>query len=514
MRRPLSPAFLLLSASIACDELKIHFPEDCEGAGCEGEESGPPAGDSGDEPAESGGVETGGPDSAGVETGAELALCEDGVAAVLDELSFTTVQSAIDAAGDGDTVEICPGTWSEALSVPGGATLTLRSRSGSAEDTVLDGGGERRVLYVGSGATLTLEALGFANGAQPNSFRESGYGGAVYARSASLTVTDCVFEDNSAGYGGGAILAGGVLTVTGSRFSGNSSGYEGGGIDYLSVEGVDSSLLVEGCAFEGNQASYEGGGLAIGASAETADALVRSSTFSDDTAGSSGGGIAIGGWKSMTVSIEDCAFTGEYAGYGGGAIGGGSWASSELEIVDSAFARNSAGYEGGALAFGSWAYDIVRVEGSTFEENSADNSGGAVELGSWGSVELWVSDSTFWENTSDQGAAVSLGGWSTDTDATFIRATFEANEASSGGALVAGSRIEEGRIGIWYGVLTENTGSAVVLTEVFDVDVGDTDFGIDDMANTPYDFSSPMGTASGLGAGRSFSCEAGATCSF
>ncbi|MBO0813975.1 MAG: hypothetical protein J2P30_02310, partial [Actinobacteria bacterium] len=39
--------------------------------------------------------------------------------------SFTTIQSAVDAARPGDTVNICPGTYAEGSGQPGSSALTI-----------------------------------------------------------------------------------------------------------------------------------------------------------------------------------------------------------------------------------------------------------------------------------------------------------------------------------------------------------------------------------------------------
>lgn len=79
----------------------------------------------------------------------------DGVRRVPEE--FPTVQAALDAAVDGDTVLVAPGIWSESIRMPS-AAVTLASRlildgdTAAVERTVIDGGGEDWVLRFDSTA--------------------------------------------------------------------------------------------------------------------------------------------------------------------------------------------------------------------------------------------------------------------------------------------------------------------------------------------------------------------------
>ena len=70
---------------------------------------------------------------------------------------FSTIQAALDASADGDTVLVAPGVWRESLSLPA-AAVTLASyvvRSGDSTvvaETVIDGGGRDWVVRADSAA--------------------------------------------------------------------------------------------------------------------------------------------------------------------------------------------------------------------------------------------------------------------------------------------------------------------------------------------------------------------------
>ena len=68
---------------------------------------------------------------------------------------FTTIQSAVDAASDGDTIELGAETFYENVVVPDGLHCTIRG-AGKAE-TVVDGGGVARVFHA-SGGLVALQS--------------------------------------------------------------------------------------------------------------------------------------------------------------------------------------------------------------------------------------------------------------------------------------------------------------------------------------------------------------------
>ena len=78
----------------------------------------------------------------------------------------STIQSAIDAALDGDTVLVAPGIWSENLSIDNKA-VTLASLFHTTGDsshignTIIDGGGGGFVIEIGAAAGPTTSIIGF-----------------------------------------------------------------------------------------------------------------------------------------------------------------------------------------------------------------------------------------------------------------------------------------------------------------------------------------------------------------
>ncbi|CAN0513056.1 unnamed protein product, partial [Scytosiphon promiscuus] len=100
-----------------------------------------------------------------------------------------------------------------------------------------------RLFEVSQGGGLTLTRLKLSGGSAED-------GGAIYSRSANLTLDTCVVEGNVATDGnGGAVLAdGGTVTIVGGEFLANNATRYGGAVH------ADSSLMEVrgGSRFEGN----------------------------------------------------------------------------------------------------------------------------------------------------------------------------------------------------------------------------------------------------------------------
>ncbi|CAN0262602.1 unnamed protein product, partial [Laminaria digitata] len=102
-----------------------------------------------------------------------------------------------------------------------------------------------RLFELSEGGGLTLSRLKLTGGS-------AGSGGAIFSRSASVTLDNCTFEGNVATDGnGGAVWAdGGNVTIVGGEFSANHATNYGG-----AVYAIDGRLTVQAeSRFEGNTA--------------------------------------------------------------------------------------------------------------------------------------------------------------------------------------------------------------------------------------------------------------------
>ncbi len=160
---------------------------------------------------------------------------------------FPTIQEAIDAAMDGDEVEVHPGTYNETINFIGKA-ITVHSSDGP-EVTIIDAQQTGTVVTCnsGEGPDSVLEGFTITGG-------NAGFGGGMLNDISSPTVTNCTFSGNTADYGGGMTNGGGSPTVTHCMFIANQA-IGGGG-----MWNDGSSPTVTDCTFSGNS-GFEGGGM-------------------------------------------------------------------------------------------------------------------------------------------------------------------------------------------------------------------------------------------------------------
>ncbi len=206
--------------------------------------------------------------------------------------AYSTVQAAINAAGNGDTVLVHPGTYKENVDFAGKA-VTLTSEDPTDQDvvdaTILDGNHAGTVVTFGSSETAASVLTGFTirNG-------RGRYGGGIYVYGASPTITHNTIVDNEARYASGDLASGqggGILcyqadspVIASNTITQNTATYWGGGISMYQSNGT-----VSGNTIFGNQATsgWGGGILFTGGS----DPLVSSNAINVNLAGNDGGGL-------------------------------------------------------------------------------------------------------------------------------------------------------------------------------------------------------------------------------
>ena len=224
---------------------------------------------------------------------------------------FTTIQSAIDAAADGDVIEIAAGNYLVEQTIDTvGKAITLRGSVDSETGetlTILDGQGATRVLQClsGEGPDTVFENLVFKSGVQKQ-------GGGMYCDGSSPTITNCTFTNNFAISGGGMYLTrGSAPSITNCRFTNNAANYRGGGI--YNIDGC--APFITDSTFTGNNAVNRGGGLS---NFNDSPARLTRCTFTNNAAGDGGGGIDN---NNSCPTIIECTFTfNSTTGRGGGVL--------------------------------------------------------------------------------------------------------------------------------------------------------------------------------------------------
>jgi predicted outer membrane repeat protein len=162
-------------------------------------------------------------------------------------------------------------------------------------------------------------------------------GGAI----GNMTITSCIFNNNSATMFGGAIINDGTLNITSSNFNNNNANQGNGG----AVSNLVNLTLGNNNTFTKNLAAN--GGAIFNAGKLT---ITKNNTFISNKASSNGGAI----YNSLFVMNGQ--------NYEGNAI-----------IESSTFKANTASY-GGAIE----NEGILTVKTSTFTDNAVTNDGGAI----------------------------------------------------------------------------------------------------------------------------------------
>jgi hypothetical protein len=183
-----------------------------------------------------------------------LATGRSSVHNITQDIHYTAIQAALDAANSGDIIEVADGTYAESITFPDGKVITLRSLHGAFSTIITGVDGSATVTCGFLEGTTTLEGFTINH--------ESGNTGrGITITAGYLTINNCWVSDNSAIYGGEIANEIGTLTITGSTITGNSANLFGGGI-YLKSEtnvaigGINNIDLVNFNHFTDNY--YEG----------------------------------------------------------------------------------------------------------------------------------------------------------------------------------------------------------------------------------------------------------------
>ena len=355
---------------------------------------------------------------------------------------YATIQEAVDAASDGDAIEVGPGTYTSSSSVVVSCydkSITLSSTDGPLV-TIIDGEDARRgVVLNGQQSDVIVE--GFT---VQNCYTGGGGGGVLLGDGVTATLRDMRIRSNVADAEGGGLNSGGagVVSIEGSVFEGNSASGNGGGLHHHG----DSALVLADCQFLNNSSGGPGfqTGAGGGVDFRGTSLSCSNSTFISNS-GVWGGGLYA---ESASVTVQSCEFTSCTVEKAGGGSQGGAIATHDVNLTvgDSIFTGNTSGDIGGAIAM---ANGLLHVEDSEFLQNTAQAYGGAIEMhGTSAGTQQFIS-SVFTENSSvlSGGALMidEIGG-----DATVYNCEFVANtsDASGGGMSITGtnSHIENSRL--------------------------------------------------------------------
>ena len=233
-----------------------------------------------------------------------------------------TIQKGIDAAQNGDTVLVAPGTYQENVNFKGKA-ITVTSSGGPAVTTI-DGGGQETVVTfkTGESTASTLNGFTITNG---NGYVSFG-GGGITIKYASPTVTNNVIIGNRAYRGVGIQICCGSPVIRGNTVTNNiDTGAFGAGIQ---INAPSEAQIVE------NMVSYNQGAFGGGIEVDAASPLISGNKILANSVYGDGGGLVVNYGHPLVVNNVIAANS-------AGGKGGGIYVSTDIGPQGPVFLNNT-----------------------------------------------------------------------------------------------------------------------------------------------------------------------------
>lgn len=291
---------------------------------------------------------------------------------------FPTIQAAIDASVNGDTVMVEPGTYTGPGNRdldPGGKSIVVTSSLGSAM-TILDVQGSALAPHRGfsltaAGSSPDVSGFTIRNGNQVHG------GGVLVEGDVSATLTDVVVEHCDADEtGGGFCVRLGAFSTFSQCVARFNQARFGGGIDVS----LGASTTLVGCQASDNVATERGGGLHVngfGVAAGTMSADFLKCDFDRNTSANAGGGVLLS--FDVQATFDECRIRDNSASSGSPGWGGGMIIEFEVSAVmtDCEIAENEADRGGGIFL---WQDSVAHLVGCELRANHAISNGGGMEM--------------------------------------------------------------------------------------------------------------------------------------
>jgi len=348
---------------------------------------------------------------------------------------YPTIQAAIDAAVDGDTVIVEDGTYAgpgnQGINFNGKAIIVrsengpenciidrqkvgraFRFKSGEGADSVIDGFTITNGLTSGSGGAIRCW-----EGSSPtitNCIIENNTtlmsGGGIYCDDSSPKIINCIMKNNTANDGGGISCSGGNPVITNCIIKNNTAEDKGGGVYH--VDDIHSTFAISDCNIIGNSAEY-GGGI-YGETEHSSTIIVTGCTIRNNAASSHGGGSywKIGGYA--TLNVTNCKIAGNQSNSRGGGIYLGYMEDNSMAVIDQCIITDN--LAGGSKyekydRLGSMIYcdsSVLTVRNSTIVGNTTNCQyyhWGYMHCGDYTNSEIYcdnsqlsITNSIYWNN--------------------------------------------------------------------------------------------------------------------
>jgi hypothetical protein len=239
---------------------------------------------------------------------------------------LASIQTAINATTDGDTVSVAAGTYVENINFNGKNIAVIGADS---SNTIIDGDSSGSVVLFNSGedSTAILKKFTLKNGFASSTEVFLDMGGGVLCVGSSPTLSELIIANNSTtGWGGGITMYNSNAKLSNSIVRNNSTTWLGGGgmviqshsyakitnvkiIDNLSGSGgggiscANSSPVLKNVLIMGNNVGSfnEGGGMEIGGPSDT-PTLINVTITKNTATGQPAGGIMFSGGSANIIN--------------------------------------------------------------------------------------------------------------------------------------------------------------------------------------------------------------------
>ncbi len=415
--------------------------------------------------------------------------------------TYLTIQSAVTAAANGDTVLVAAGTYSGPGNRDidfGGKSLTVTSSAGAASTIIdcggtasSDGSGNHRGFYIHSGETAAvINGFTVKNGYTIYTSNDPNGGlGGIAILDSNAEVRNCVISGNTAktgydsngfsynGAGGGCYNSNGTITLMGCTVSGNTADSSGG------IENDDfnnnNSIMLTKCLVSDNRSNTGlGGGVTDFIVRNNGSITLTDCTISGNTTPGNGGGCDNETGKgSGTISLIGCTISGNTAAYSGGGVYNKNVNDIATITLTNCTVSNNTSTDGGGIYnqnedsssanSQSPTYAQIELTGcSIFGNTSVNGNGGGVYNSNFNSTGLLtlinctILNNKANDSTARNGAGGGICNWNTDNGKITITA-----------CTVSGNNSPETGFGGSYSI---NGGSGIItfLNDIFFGDIG------------------------------------------
>lgn len=314
-----------------------------------------------------------------------------------------SIQSAIDAASNGDTVRVAAGIYAGNILIQEKTILLLGN---SAETTHLTGDGKDSVVTLLNSGTSKIDGFTISGGTRSIHDEYYNRGGGIYCYGGSPTISNNIIENNDSRYsglieptpqGGGIYADDADIKILDNIIRNNHSGF-GGGV----CVGGGSAVVIRNNRIEGNTSHTDhGGGLAVySPNTEISNNFILNNRVDNDYGW--GGGILVVGDAAINVKMFYNTISGNFApSIGGGVfIDDGAEAVLEHELIygnrtaEGGGAVYVDGLDGGPGGLGSKATFVH----CTIADNQGGTSRGGIGICVEANSEVVVKNCIFWGN--------------------------------------------------------------------------------------------------------------------